>query len=141
MPRVTPFLLAALILLGSAGTARAADDRVGFGEDVVVGVDETVAGDVVVIGADARVDGVVSGDVVVIGGELVLAASAVVRGDAMRIGGEITRAEGSEIGGATVSLDPEIPGTEALATFSSHCLLYTSPSPRDATLSRMPSSA
>ena len=30
---------------------------------------------------------------------------------------------------------------DALVTLSSGCLLYTSPSPRDATLSRMPSSA
>ena len=29
----------------------------------------------------------------------------------------------------------------AMATYASSCLLYTSPSPRDATLSRMPSSA
>ena len=32
-------------------------------------------------------------------------------------------------------------GTEPLAAQSFTCLLYTSPSPRDATLSRMPSSA
>ena len=31
--------------------------------------------------------------------------------------------------------------SEILAELSIHCLLYTSPSPRDATLSRMPSSA
>ena len=30
---------------------------------------------------------------------------------------------------------------EALDAIIEHCLLYTSPSPRDATLSRMPSSA
>ena len=30
---------------------------------------------------------------------------------------------------------------EHLDAFDTHCLLYTSPSPRDATLSRMPSSA
>ena len=32
-------------------------------------------------------------------------------------------------------------GIVALSSFSDSCLLYTSPSPRDATLSRMPSSA
>ena len=30
---------------------------------------------------------------------------------------------------------------ELLGLWTAHCLLYTSPSPRDATLSRMPSSA
>ena len=33
------------------------------------------------------------------------------------------------------------PGTTFIDTTTSSCLLYTSPSPRDATLSRMPSSA
>ena len=33
------------------------------------------------------------------------------------------------------------PNASGQAEFSFHCLLYTSPSPRDATLSRMPSSA
>ena len=40
--------------------------------------------------------------------------------------------------GATVSLQF---GERTLEGHSSNCLLYTSPSPRDATLSRMPSSA
>ena len=35
----------------------------------------------------------------------------------------------------------EKPGTDPKPTVASTCLLYTSPSPRDATLSRMPSSA
>ena len=35
----------------------------------------------------------------------------------------------------------EIPNFEGKREDSSDCLLYTSPSPRDATLSRMPSSA
>ena len=40
---------------------------------------------------------------------------------------------------ATIIDEPEVLGVEELG--SSACLLYTSPSPRDATLSRMPSSA
>ena len=35
----------------------------------------------------------------------------------------------------------EVPGAQLAYTPSGSCLLYTSPSPRDATLSRMPSSA
>ena len=41
---------------------------------------------------------------------------------------------------SVVGIHPVITSTALLATFSG-CLLYTSPSPRDATLSRMPSSA
>ena len=37
--------------------------------------------------------------------------------------------------------DPEFDINQALAEYYNGCLLYTSPSPRDATLSRMPSSA
>ena len=40
-------------------------------------------------------------------------------------------------------LDPNVPGSKAATDLAARdvCLLYTSPSPRDATLSRMPSSA
>ena len=45
-------------------------------------------------------------------------------------------------GGALISKNKEfIKKAKFLATQSRDCLLYTSPSPRDATLSRMPSSA
>ena len=39
-----------------------------FGSDAVVGPDEVVTDDVVVIGGSARIDGEVQGEVVVIGG-------------------------------------------------------------------------
>ena len=39
------------------------------------------------------------------------------------------------------SVTPAIPGLSGKTGVHSSCLLYTSPSPRDATLSRMPSSA
>ena len=50
------------------------------------------------------------------------------------------------IGRAGIDIYPDPPGTktENAKSFVTHlggCLLYTSPSPRDATLSRMPSSA
>ena len=41
----------------------------------------------------------------------------------------------------TVKLDIVDSGSPNIALRGSSCLLYTSPSPRDATLSRMPSSA
>ena len=43
-----------------------------------------------------------------------------------------------------VTLNPKdepIPESELIKIVNDYCLLYTSPSPRDATLSRMPSSA
>ena len=50
---------------------------------------------------------------------------------------------GHSLGGAAViSAARQIEGVKAVATIGApSCLLYTSPSPRDATLSRMPSSA
>ena len=57
-----------------------------------------------------------------------------VRSDLVRMGGVVT--EG--IASVTVAL---LANDLAMADQISTCLLYTSPSPRDATLSRMPSSA
>ena len=50
----------------------------------------------------------------------------------------VGRADGTCIPAPEPALDAKVPGTFAS---SAGCLLYTSPSPRDATLSRMPSSA
>ena len=52
----------------------------------------------------------------------------------------------SIIGGKTYTLirsllAPDLPKDKTFAVLVKTCLLYTSPSPRDATLSRMPSSA
>ena len=55
----------------------------------------------------------------------------------------------SRITGTTFIVDPRVKGKVTVRTVDLHdadaiydiCLLYTSPSPRDATLSRMPSSA
>ena len=57
-----------------------------------------------------------------------------------------TRARASELLGAdsgeVALIGPTTAGLSAVAAgLDWHCLLYTSPSPRDATLSRMPSSA
>ena len=48
----------------------------------------------------------------------------------------------SRIGGHAIETDVTDPASaESAVNFANTCLLYTSPSPRDATLSRMPSSA
>ena len=63
---------------------------------------------------------------------------ALVIGGATGMGAATTRLV-SELGGSVVVMDvAEIDGP---AEQKIRCLLYTSPSPRDATLSRMPSSA
>ena len=56
---------------------------------------------------------------------------------ARELGGRVEANDVSEYGKADVSLD----GSAALFHDLSPCLLYTSPSPRDGLLSRMPSSA
>ena len=51
--------------------------------------------------------------------------------------GNVKVADDCKIGSSAVLVHDVPPGTTIVGT----CLLYTSPSPRDATLSRMPSSA
>ena len=46
-----------------------------------------------------------------------------------------------EIISEQIAINGEVLPWKNLSAFSESCLLYTSPSPRDATLSRMPSSA
>ena len=43
--------------------------------------------------------------------------------------------------GAAISIALKNEGYKVAATYAGNCLLYTSPSPRDGLLSRMPSSA
>jgi hypothetical protein len=111
-----------LILAAPFSTASGADykDRVSFGEDVDIGADDTVTGDVVVIGADARIAGSVTGDVVVVGGDLHLAPTARIGGDAVPIGGKYTREGGATVAGATVVVDASMPGAAALGNLGGH---------------------
>jgi len=76
-------------------------DKVRFGGDVTVGVNERVQGDVVSIGGSVAVEGEVTGDVVAIGGPVTLGPQAVVRGDVNVVGGSLTRATGARIFGDT----------------------------------------
>lgn len=105
---------AALVTLALAGPALArGGDRVSFGTDVEVGADEDIRGDVVVVGADARVLGRIRGDLVILGGDLVLGPSARIQGDLALAGGDLQRAagariEGSLVGVSDVGLDSEL---------------------------------
>lgn len=101
------------------GVTRKSAEKVGFGAPITVAADELIRGDVVCIGAAARVDGIVRGDVVVIGGSLTMSGSArsvvgvgssleltegaKVRADVVNVGGRLER-EGAEIGGQVVDL-------------------------------------
>ncbi len=78
---------------------RRGGDRVRFGGSLTVEEGESVAGDVVVIGGSADIEGEVVGDVVVVGGALNLGPRAEITKDAVVVGGRLTRDPGARIGG------------------------------------------
>ena len=85
------------------------EDIVKFGRDVVVEEDETIDGDVVVIGGKIDVKGTVTGNAVALGGNVSVASTGVIEGDAVSIGGEVNKDPGAIIRGqkATVSFGPK----------------------------------
>ncbi|MEE2830228.1 MAG: hypothetical protein VX498_13655 [Myxococcota bacterium] len=110
---VIPCLLAAF-LLPSVAAAGPDDHQVSWGTDVEVGADEALQGDVVVIGADAQIEGSVSGDVVVVGGDLKLGPSARIGGDAVVTAGKLNLAAGAQVEGDKVELADTAMATESL---------------------------
>jgi hypothetical protein len=78
---------------------RQSDDIVRFGGSVTIQSDETVAGDVVVIGGGADIDGQVERDVTVIGGSLTLGPHAVVQRNVTVVGGRLNKDPNATIGG------------------------------------------
>lgn len=64
-------------------------DIVRFGEDVEVGADEIVRGDIVVLGGNVTIEGKVVGDVVVIGGDALAMSGAEINGDFVVLGGAL----------------------------------------------------
>ena len=90
-------------------------DRVAIGHDVTVTADETLAGDVVVIGANAHVDGTVHGDVVVIGGTLHLGEKARIDGDAVHLIGDLDQAASASVVGSTVGVNAGLPEPHDIA--------------------------
>lgn len=98
-------LLLWLLVWALPSVALAGDeDRVSMGDDVRVEVGEDLDGDVVVLGADARIDGRVRGDVVVLGGHLTLGPDARIDGDAVHLIGQFERAEGALVAGSRVGV-------------------------------------
>ncbi len=80
------------------------NDVVRMGEDIEIGADQTVHGDVVAIGGRATIYGHVRGDVVSIGGGIHLMSGCVVDGDAVVVGGVMDREEGATVHGQNVSV-------------------------------------
>ncbi len=105
-------LLLILLLLPAFAFAGERDDRVSAGSDVHVAAGEDVSGDVVVVGADARIEGRVRGDVVVVGGDLHLGPEGRIDGSAMHVGGDFAKAEGALLGGARVGLGDGVEASE-----------------------------
>jgi len=66
------------------------DDSVSIGQDRIIGTDEVVANDVVVVGANLTVNGKVYGDAVCIGGNLKVGPQAEINGDMVNIGGQLS---------------------------------------------------
>ena len=71
--------------------ARQRDDIVRIGGSVSIDADETIDGDVVVIGGSAKVDGQIDGELVVVGGSATLGPKAEVRKDVTVVGGALMR--------------------------------------------------
>lgn len=106
-------LLFTTLLAAPAAAGEA--DRVAIGHDVTVAEGEDLAGDVVVIGANAHVNGKVRGDVVVIGGTLHLGPNARIDGDAVHLIGELDQAASASVIGSTVGVDGAMPAPDELA--------------------------
>jgi hypothetical protein len=67
------------------------DDVVRIGGSISIEADESVRGDVVVIGGSARVDGQIDGELVVVGGSATLGPQADIRRDVTVVGGALSR--------------------------------------------------
>jgi hypothetical protein len=89
------------------------DVRVEVAVDVSIGADETVAGDLVVIEGNARIEGEVEGDVVVVGGSLELLEGSVVEGDVRLADARLLRNQG-EVEGNVIEVRNEEPVFEEL---------------------------
>ncbi len=82
-------------------------DKVRFGEDVRVGPNELVNGDVVAVGGDVTIEGKVAGDVVSVFGDLQLESTAIVNGEAVSVFGRLVQEPGARVRGQTVSVGPD----------------------------------
>lgn len=110
------------------------DDIVKVGESVFVAAGDVVAGDVVVFGGNAIIEGTVAGSVVVLGGEIRARRGSEIKGDIVAIGGTIEededviiRGEKILIGGVAGRIGDELDiSTRALRVLFVAVLLFVS---------------
>lgn len=81
-------------------STRRGGDMVRIGDNVTVGPDEIIDGDVVVVFGNASIEGEIDGELTVVMGNADLGPEAVVRNDVTVVGGTLNRAPGSVIEGA-----------------------------------------
>jgi hypothetical protein len=94
------------------------EDRVAFGQDLVIEEREVVEGDAVCIGGNLTVKGTVKGDAVSVGGKLTVASTAVIDGDAVSVGGTTDISPEAEVGGEKVAVEGDIPGLKGVKWLS-----------------------
>jgi hypothetical protein len=80
------------------------NDLVKVGEDIEVGPNDHVLGDVMAMGGNVIVHGQVDGDVVATGGDVTVTDGAQVRGDAVSLGGQVRKAPTAIVLGKTVTV-------------------------------------
>ena len=93
------------------------DDSVSIGKDHIVGPDEVISNDVVVVGANLTVNGKIHGDAVCIGGNLKVGPQAEITGDMVNIGGQLsvdpsakTNGQRVNVGGFPFNFTKNLPG-------------------------------
>jgi hypothetical protein len=75
-------------------------------DPVFVAAGETLRGDLIVVGGDAKVDGEVQGDLVVVAGRLWVGPQAVVQNDLVAVGNDVTEvAPGARVGKSQVAVN------------------------------------
>lgn len=95
-----------LRLLGDALDGLDDDVTVYVAEDAVVGADQVIEGDLIVIDGDARIEGEVEGDVVMVGGELELLEGSSVGGSVRLADARLVRNLG-EVDGDVVNVEDD----------------------------------
>jgi hypothetical protein len=90
------------------------EDRVVFGENLVITEDETVEGDAVCIGGNLTIMGTVVGDAVSVGGNVTVTSTAVVDGDVVSVGGKLDVSPEAKVSGDKVAIEGEVPGLKGL---------------------------
>jgi len=104
MKKLIIVLALLLMLFPVVAGASSQDSIIMLGKEAHVPAGNVLSGSVVVIGADAVIEGHVRDSVVVIFGNIRLEPNAIVDGSVVSVGGSLERKTGAQIGGEQVSL-------------------------------------